>query len=145
METIASIDLSASGSPSVIMRDLSEYSTLPFLASFDIPTDAKTQTPPKRITYVALAKKTMPLLVEHFLRFKDRTEIYADGTLEAVLSVRMIPSHISCTPSFAHRPIPYRSNSSTTVRHRRSLGRICLSGKQLRRVSYALSRSARCR
>ncbi|KAF9229940.1 hypothetical protein BU15DRAFT_84280 [Melanogaster broomeanus] len=39
------------------------------------------------ITYVALSKKTVPSLVELYLRFKDRAEIYENGTLEAVYSV----------------------------------------------------------
>lgn len=87
MEMIAGIDLSATGSPSLVMRDLSEYATLPFLAAFDLQPLPKSQTPQKRITYIAISKKTMPLLVDLFLQFKDRPEIYADGTLEAVLSV----------------------------------------------------------
>jgi hypothetical protein len=87
MGTIEGIDLSIPGSPSLVMRDLSEYATLPFLAAFDVPVQPKSQTPPKRITYIAISKKTMPMLVDLFLRFKDQTEIYVDGTLEAVLSV----------------------------------------------------------
>lgn len=87
MEAIAGIDLSTAGSPSLIMRDLSEYSTLPFLAAFDVivaPTGTKTQ---KRITYIALSKKTMPMLVDLFFKFRNDPAIYVDGTLEAVLSV----------------------------------------------------------
>lgn len=90
MEAIAGIDLSLPGSPSLIMRDLSEFSTLPFLAAFDVQpaaTSAKTSTPQKRITYIGLVKKTMPLLVDLFSRFKDNIDIYVDGTLETVLSV----------------------------------------------------------
>lgn len=89
METIQDINLSVPGSPSLVMRDLSEYATLPFLAAFDVQVLPKSQTPQKRITYIAIAKKTMPILVELFLKFKDKAEIYRDGTLEAVLSVRL--------------------------------------------------------
>ena len=89
METITGIDLSVPGSPSLVMRDLSEYATLAFLAAFDVqPTGAGSQMPLKRITYIALSKKTMPMLVELFVQFKDTVEIYVDGTLESVLSVR---------------------------------------------------------
>ncbi|KAF9074107.1 hypothetical protein BDP27DRAFT_1399717 [Rhodocollybia butyracea] len=91
MTTIGGIDLSAPGAPSLILRDLSEFSTLPFLAGFDVPPEPKTQSPPKRITYIALAKKTMPKLVELCLQFKDRLELYSEGTLEAVLSAYSIP------------------------------------------------------
>lgn len=90
MTTIGGIDLSAPGAPSLILRDLSEFTTLPFLAAFDVPADPKSQTPAKRITYIALAKKTMPKLVELCLQFKDRIELYTEGTLEAVLSVSQI-------------------------------------------------------
>lgn len=90
MGTIEDIDLSISGSPSLVMRDLSEYATLPFLAAFDVPTQPKAQTPPKRISYIAISKKTMPMLVDLFLRFRDEIEVYVDGTLEAVLSVQLL-------------------------------------------------------
>ncbi|KAI0073983.1 hypothetical protein K474DRAFT_1774330 [Panus rudis PR-1116 ss-1] len=101
MEAINSIDLSAPGTPSLILRDLSEYSTLPFLAAFDAPpapsernasaSPQSSRTQPKRVSYIALSKKTMPLLVELFLRFKDHAAIYADGTLEAIFSAYAIP------------------------------------------------------
>lgn len=81
------IDLSISGSPSLVIRDLSEYATLPFLAAFDVQPGPRSQTPQKRVTYIALSKKTMPMLVELFLRFKANVEIYVDGTVESVLSV----------------------------------------------------------
>lgn len=87
MGTVEGIDLSVLGSPSLVMRDLSEYATLPFIAAFDVPAQPKSQTTPKRITYIAISKMTMPMLVNLFLRFKDQTEVYVDGTLEAVLSV----------------------------------------------------------
>ncbi|KAG5638067.1 hypothetical protein H0H81_002035 [Sphagnurus paluster] len=91
MDTIEGVDLSVAGSPSLVLRDLSEYATLPFLAAFDAPPLPKTQTPPKRITYIAISKKTLPMLVDLFLRFKESAEIYTDGTLEAVLSAYSIP------------------------------------------------------
>ncbi|KAF7290808.1 Protein MON2 [Mycena indigotica] len=101
LETIADIDLTAAGTASLVMRDLSEFATLPFLAAFDVPPDPKTQTPAKRVTYIALAKKVMPTLVELFLRFKEREEIYADGTIEALLSAYSIPVKLKydCPPA----------------------------------------------
>ena len=87
LDTIVGIDLSIPDSPSLVIRDLSEYATLPFLAAFDVQSGPKSQSPPKRITYIALSKKTMPMLVELFLRFKDNVGIYLDGTVESVLSV----------------------------------------------------------
>jgi hypothetical protein len=72
------------------MRDLSQYATLAYLAAFDVPSDAPDrvpQTPQKRVTYVAVSKKTMPLLADLFMRFKSSVDIYADGTVESVMSV----------------------------------------------------------
>ncbi|TFK38576.1 hypothetical protein BDQ12DRAFT_735649 [Crucibulum laeve] len=94
IDTVVNIDLSAPGSASLVMQDLSEYATLPFLAAFDIQPQPKSQTPQtpqKRITYIALSKKMMPMLVDLYLRFKESLEIYNDGTLESVLSAYSIP------------------------------------------------------
>jgi hypothetical protein len=94
MDAISGIDLSAPESPSLVMRELSTYAALPFLASFTTPSAPPQQTtavpkpkPQKRITYIAVFKKVMPLLVELFLQFKSKLEIYVDGTVESVLSV----------------------------------------------------------
>ncbi|KAF8151507.1 hypothetical protein B0H34DRAFT_664561 [Crassisporium funariophilum] len=94
VDTIVGIDLSTPGSPSLVMRDLSEYATLPFLAAFDVQPSSKNQslqTPQKRITYIALSKRSMPLLVDLFMRFKTTLDIYLDGTVESVLSAYSIP------------------------------------------------------
>lgn len=92
MSTISTISLSIPSSPSLVLSDLSSYATLPFLAAFDVqdrspPTNSPSRRAPKRVTYIALAKKTMPMLVDLYLEYKDSMAIYADGTLEAVLSV----------------------------------------------------------
>jgi hypothetical protein len=102
MDTIMGIDLSTPGSSSLVMRDLSEYATLPFLAAFDVqPSDSapegRNQASQKRITYIALTKKTMPMLVDLYFRFKDRAEIYVDGTVEAVLSVGISHQTLLCS------------------------------------------------
>lgn len=95
MDAITGIDLSLKGCPSLIMRDLSEYATLPFMAAFDVQSaplsahdiSGRNSVPQKRVTYIGLVKKTMPMLVDLFLQFKESTDIYVDGTLEAILSV----------------------------------------------------------
>lgn len=92
MSTIATISFSIPSSPSLVLSDLSSYATLPFLAAFDVqsqsvPAESPSHQTPKRVTYTALAKKTMPMLVDLYMKYKDSEEIYADGTLEAVLSV----------------------------------------------------------
>jgi hypothetical protein len=50
-------------------------------------------TPPqqKRITYIAVAKMYMPKLAELFSQFKDKDEIFLDGSVEAVLSAYVVP------------------------------------------------------
>jgi hypothetical protein len=40
----------------------------------------------KETTYIALAKMCMPKLAELFLQFKEEDEVFADGTVGAVLS-----------------------------------------------------------
>lgn len=97
MDTVNGIDLSAPAVSSLVMRDLSEYATLTFLAAFDVQPSTLTQTGPKRITYIALMKKTMPLLVDLYSQFKATPDIYADGTLEAVISVSLRSCFLRCT------------------------------------------------
>ncbi|KAI0668157.1 hypothetical protein C8Q78DRAFT_980256 [Trametes maxima] len=101
MEAVDSIELSAQGVASLVLRDLSEYATLPFLAAFDVqaafaPGGASSsarapRTAVSRVTYIALSKKAMPLLVDLFLRFKKDPVIYADGTIEALFAAYSIP------------------------------------------------------
>ena len=95
MDAADEIDLSVPGVSSLVLRDLAEYNTLPFLAAFDVQ-DAATingstksnRLPQKRVTYIALSKKTMPQVVKLFLSFKEDPAIYNDGTIEAILAVR---------------------------------------------------------
>ena len=109
MDTVNGIELMEAGVPSYILRDLSEYATLAFIASFDVPqarsqqsaepsttgqapTTTTAPSPPrKRITYIALAKMCMPKLAELFLRFRENDEIFVDGSVEAVLSAYAVP------------------------------------------------------
>jgi hypothetical protein len=95
LNTMINIDLSTEYSPSLVMRDLSECITLPFLVAFDVsPPTTKanahplSNVPPKRVTYIALSKQVMPKLLDLHLQFKDDLNLYVDGTLEMVLSVR---------------------------------------------------------
>lgn len=94
-ETINSVDVSVSSSPSLIMRDLSELLTLPYIGALDVSSAQSNTTPSmrearpsKRVTYIGLTKKVMPMLLDLFLRFKGDAGIYSDETLETVLSVR---------------------------------------------------------
>ncbi|KAH8829338.1 hypothetical protein DL96DRAFT_1668827 [Flagelloscypha sp. PMI_526] len=103
MSTMSTIDLAVPGVSSVIMRDLAEYATLPFLAAFDVPTESKS-TPQRRVTYIALIKSVMPLLQELFLKFRDDGGIYNNGTVEDVLSAFSIPIKMkySCPAASKH-------------------------------------------
>ena len=101
MGTVLDIDLSSPGTPSLVIRDMSEYATFPFLASFDLQ-GQNSKTAPNKVTYVALSKKAMPLLVDLYLRFKDNIDLYMDRTMEALLSAYSIPIKMKydCPPSF---------------------------------------------
>jgi hypothetical protein len=77
------------------MKDLAEFITLPFLAAFDVPSTNPTNMNPqksaqKRVTYIALSKKTMPKLVDLYLQLKTEAAIYTDGTVESIISVRAL-------------------------------------------------------
>ncbi|KAG2035480.1 hypothetical protein BDR03DRAFT_1001030 [Suillus americanus] len=98
LDAIADISLTGPGVPSLILRHLSEFSTLPFLAASHVPilSPASPGSPiaassQKQNTYIALSKKVIPLIAEFYMRFKDELEIYEDGTLEAVFSAYSMP------------------------------------------------------
>jgi hypothetical protein len=40
-----------------------------------------------KVTYIAVCKKVMPVVSQLYLRYKKLVDIYADGTVEAILSV----------------------------------------------------------
>ncbi|PCH34907.1 hypothetical protein WOLCODRAFT_27538 [Wolfiporia cocos MD-104 SS10] len=98
IEAIDNIEQSAPGVPSLLLRDFSEFATLPFLAAFDVQSslparsDAPQQrTNQKRVTYIALSKRIMPKLVDLFMKFKASPTVYSDGTLESIISAYSIP------------------------------------------------------
>lgn len=94
-----SVDLLVPGSPSLLLTDLAYFSTLAFLVEAQpAPVHAQPDTrilKSKPLTYIALCKRVMPLLAHLFSRFKASAEIYADGTVEAVLSVSVVALHSS--------------------------------------------------
>ena len=114
MDTVNSIELTETGAPSHILGDLSEYATLAFIASFDVPQthregaklSATLQLPGtvlpqhKQITYIALAKMCIPRIAELFLQFKEKDEVFVDGTVESVLSAYAVPIKLKyeCPP-----------------------------------------------
>ena len=154
VEAIDDIDLSLEGVPSLVLRDLSEYVTLPFIAAFDVPVSGDTvsqasggarRTPQKRITYVGLAKKIMPQLVELYLRFRSLPALYNDGTLEAIFSVRCALFTVTDAERFVHRHTLSRSSSNTNALLHRSSAKTCLCGKQRHPISCVSLRSAALR
>ncbi|KAF8435407.1 hypothetical protein L210DRAFT_3453035 [Boletus edulis BED1] len=126
IDIVQAIDLTEFGVPSLIMRDLAEFSSLAFLAGFHTPptfgsapgtpvTPVPTSTR-KQVTYIGLSKKTMPTLVELHVRFKDHAEIYEDGTLEAILSAYGIPIKLKyeCpAPSKFGKDVPLWKTATT--------------------------------
>ncbi|EUC64796.1 MON2 peripheral membrane protein, putative, partial [Rhizoctonia solani AG-3 Rhs1AP] len=94
LDTVLNFDLELSGLSSIVLTDLSEFATLAFLAAFDVP-DANpsgdARRPPRRVSYIALAKRVMPVVVDIYSRFKAIADIYEDGTLDHILSAYSIP------------------------------------------------------
>ena len=146
MEAVDSIELAGMGVFSLVLRDLSEYATLPFLAAFDVQTPLSTaaskvsRTGPHRVTYIALSKKTMPMLVDLFLRFKDEAAIFIDGTVEALFAVSFRNARFLHSDSEVplYRPILSLSSSSTIVPRPRNSGKTSPFGRRQRRAFCAL-------
>ncbi|VDB92020.1 unnamed protein product [Peniophora sp. CBMAI 1063] len=99
------------GAPSVLIGDIAEYATLAFLGAFDAPPPPHVQVQGQagakgglRVTYVALCKKALPLLVQLFGRFKSDPLIWSDGTLERVLAALAIPIKLryECPAAFKY-------------------------------------------
>ncbi|KAI0263538.1 hypothetical protein BC834DRAFT_827343 [Gloeopeniophorella convolvens] len=115
MGAVEGIELAETGVAAHALRDLAEYATLAFIASFDVPslptrtsvlsvsvsTSSVPAPPQKRITYIALSKMCMPRLAELFLRFRERDEMLVDATLEAVLAAYAVPIKLKydCPPA----------------------------------------------
>ncbi|EIN06524.1 hypothetical protein PUNSTDRAFT_90162 [Punctularia strigosozonata HHB-11173 SS5] len=105
MDMITTIDLYEPGVVSLVLRDLSEYVSLPFLAAFDAPEtgtpSARPSSQRRRITYIGLSKKCMPMLADLYAQFKEQPDIYNDGTVEAIFSAYSIPVKLKydCPPS----------------------------------------------
>ncbi|CCO28933.1 Protein MON2 homolog [Rhizoctonia solani AG-1 IB] len=94
LDAVLDFDLNLPGLPSLVLTDLSEFATLAFLASFDVPdinTGSDARKPPRRVTYIGMAKRVMPTVVEIYTRFKTSVDIYEDGTLDRMLSAYSIP------------------------------------------------------
>jgi len=75
------------GLPSLVVADLADYATLAYYAGFTVES-SKSASALKQVTYIALSKKAMPRVVELFDTFKTESQLYSDGTIEHVLSVR---------------------------------------------------------
>jgi hypothetical protein len=87
-----SVDMLVPGSPSLILSDFSYFVTLPFVAAYDLnqnPTPSQVQGKPilKKVTYIAICKRAMPVLAHLYNRFKASVDIYTDGTVDAILAV----------------------------------------------------------
>jgi hypothetical protein len=87
-----SVDLLVPGSPSLILSDFSYFVTLPFVAAYDLnqlPTPFQVEGKPtvKKVTYIAVCKRVMPVLAHLYNRFKASVNIYVDGTVDAILAV----------------------------------------------------------
>ncbi|KAG8763600.1 hypothetical protein FRC11_000859 [Ceratobasidium sp. 423] len=119
LDTVLGFDLGLLGLPSLVLTDLSEFATLAFLAAFDAPdTSGDSRRPPRRVTYIALSKRVMPVVVEIYSRFKATVDIYEDGTLDHILSAYSIPIKLKydCpAPSKFGNDLPLWKTATTCV------------------------------
>jgi hypothetical protein len=101
LDTIDAIDLEADVHlPAAVLSDLAEYTTLAFVAAFDVDTLAyQRRTAPTQtvtVTYIALFKAAMPRVLQLYGRFKDRAAVYNDGAVETVLAVGFLALETCC-------------------------------------------------
>jgi hypothetical protein len=94
MEVVKNIDVTDVNIRVVVLADIAEYSTLAFIAAFDMPPSSGT-TPTsgaarRKLTFIGLSKVAMPLLLERFSSASDDLTLYLSGTIERVLSVSYI-------------------------------------------------------
>jgi hypothetical protein len=94
LDIISILKLDIPGAASAVLSDLSEYSTLAFVAAFDAepPRVNGRDVLSQRVSYIALSKETMPLVLDLFQRFKDDESIYSGGAVERMFSVRSLIS-----------------------------------------------------
>ncbi|KAF8754296.1 C-terminal region of Mon2 protein [Rhizoctonia solani] len=123
LDTVLDFDLNLPGLPSLVLTDLSEFATLAFLAAFDVPdinAGGDARKSPRRVTYIGLAKRVMPIVVEVYGRFKATADIYEDGTLNRMLSAYSIPIKLKydCpAPSKFGNDLPLWKTATTCVLH----------------------------
>lgn len=91
LAVLDSIDLLVPGSSSLLLKDLAYFVTLAFSGTVrspvvNAPPEGRIKSRP--LTYIALCKRVMPLLAHMYSRFKGSSDIYADGTVGAILAVR---------------------------------------------------------
>ncbi|PVG01204.1 hypothetical protein CPB86DRAFT_805390 [Serendipita vermifera] len=96
LDVLDHIDLSVAGAPSLVLSNLAFFMTLAFTRAFDTQTPANSALPGNsvksmKVTYIAVCKKVMPVVAHLYLRYKRLSEIYADGTVEAILSAYALP------------------------------------------------------
>jgi hypothetical protein len=97
LNAVKDIPLNDPSIVSLVIKDLSAYATLPFLAAFDVPqvmyirpgenAPKPSSSGRKRVTYVGLTKQVMPLVVETYTAHAGDESMYSDGTVEAMFSV----------------------------------------------------------
>lgn len=116
-----------------MMVDLADYANLAYYAGFTVETPPSTTgrtSPPKHVTFIALSKKAMPQVVRLAETFKEDVTVYADGTVEHVLTVRIrFVTRASFKSNTSCRRSPSPSSFVTTVRRPLSLGQILLYGR----------------
>jgi hypothetical protein len=97
LDAVMDMKCSSSDTASLLLRHLAGYVVLPFLSAFEAPQvfyvrPGETGVKPsssgrKRVTYVGLVKKVMPLIVDVYDKHQQDMLLYEDGTVEAIFAV----------------------------------------------------------
>ncbi|GAA99507.1 uncharacterized protein L969DRAFT_86766 [Mixia osmundae IAM 14324] len=97
LEVIDLLDLSVPGVSSRVLVELSDYATFAYTTALPSPTSP---SPVRRLTFVALAKDTMPRIGGLYTKHAGSLELYTSAAVEHVLAAFAIPMKLKyeCPP-----------------------------------------------
>ncbi|KZP00948.1 hypothetical protein CALVIDRAFT_580907 [Calocera viscosa TUFC12733] len=101
LRVVEVLDENIAGTTSLVLKELAHYTRLAFLPYADalkspstaVPQNSATgkTTAARKATYIAVAKATMPSLVDRFSFSWTKAELYNDGAVEAIVSAYALP------------------------------------------------------
>lgn len=93
LKTMDEIPLEGPGFPGEVITSLAEIGTLAFVAGFEGPSafGGRGSGVAQKVTHVGLCKAVQPKMVEIFAKVRDREEVYREGAVARIFSVRTEP------------------------------------------------------